>query len=141
MTTPNTYRPTDEFRDHLETEVLRRHRRNSRARRSARTPRFAKAAVLVLVSGAIGATAGFASAQIGQGSARDSLVAAARASAMLAMTRYEIAKIEADDVSVKVRLGVADQESLAASIAELREMEAARNAAGLNIEEITASGQ
>ena len=143
MTPTNFQRPTDEFRENLEWEVLRRHRRNARvhARRPASSPRLAKAAAAVIVSATIGATAGFASAQIVQNSARDSLLAAARAEAMLAKTRFDIAKAEADDVSVKVRSGAADQESLAAASADLRDMEAARNAAGLNIEEIGASGQ
>lgn len=143
MTPSNTDRPTDEFRENLEWEVLRRYRRNARehAHRTARMPRFAKAAVIVIVSASIGATAEFASAQIRQGSARDSLLAAARAEAMLAKTRFDIAKAEADDVSVKVRVGSVDQGSLAAAIAELRDMEARRNAMGLNIEEISASGQ
>lgn len=141
MTPSNTYRPTDEFRENLEWEVLRRYRHNARARRPARKPRFARAAAIVIVSASIGATAGFASAQISQSNARDSLLAAARAAAMLSKTRFDIAKAEADDVSAKVRAGAADQESLAAAIAELRDMEARRNAMGLNIEEINASGQ
>lgn len=142
MTTSNSYRPTDEFRENLEWEVLSRYRRNVRAR--ARRPermRFAKAAVIVIVSVSIGATAGFASAQIRQNSARDSLLAAERIAVLLATTRYDIAKIQADDVSLKVRLGAADQSSLDDAIAELRDMEARRNATGLNIQEITASGQ
>src|SRR4051812_49272855 len=130
MTTSNMNRPTDEFRENLEWEVLRRHRRNvrERERRPARNPWFAKAAVIMIVSASIGATAGFASAQILQGGARDSLLAAARASAMLAQARFDIARAEADDVSVKVRVGVADERSLAAALADLREMEASRNA-------------
>lgn len=143
MTPSNRYRPTDEFREKLEWEMLRRYRRNVRAhaRRPARRLRFAKAAVIVIVSGSIGATAGFASAQIRQGSARDSLLAVARAEAMLAKTRFELAKMEADDVSARVRTGGEGQESLAAAIAEMRDMEARRNATALNIEEITASGK
>jgi hypothetical protein len=139
----NSYRPTDEFRENLEWEVLRRYRRNAREheRRPTRAPRLAKIAAIVIVSASIGATAGFASAQIAHNSARDSLLAAARADAMLAKTRFDIAKADADDVSVKVRAGAADDASLAAAIADLRDMEAARNAMGLNIEEIGASGQ
>ncbi|HEY4218939.1 MAG TPA: hypothetical protein VGM67_17480 [Gemmatimonadaceae bacterium] len=143
MTSSNSYRPTDEFRENLEWEVLRRHRRNVRERtqRSVRSVRFAKAAVIVIVSGSIGATAGFASAQSRQNSARDSLLTAERANAMLATTRYEISKAEADDVSLKVRVGAADQSALDDAVAELRDMEARRKATGLNIQEITASGQ
>lgn len=142
MTPSNTYRPTEEFRENLEWEVLRRHRRNTREQphRPPRTP-FAKAVVLIVVSASIGATAGFASAQNRQSAARDSLLAAAQAEAMLAKTRLDIAKAEADDVSVKMRAGVVDQETLVAAIAELRDMEARWNTSALNIEEIKASGQ
>src|SRR4051812_45173809 len=155
MMPSDMHRPTDEFREKLEWEVLRCHRRNTRDARDARdardtrehapvgarTLRWAQAAVIVIVSGAIGVTAGMASAQIRQSSARDSLLANARAEAMLAQTRFNIAKAEADDVSVRVRIGAADQESFAAAHAELLDMEARRNAVGLNIEEINASGQ
>lgn len=143
MTPNNMYRPTDEFRESLEWAVLRRYRQNARdrAHHPARASRLAKVAAIVIVSASIGATAGFASAQIGQNSARDSLLAAARADAMLAKTRFDIAKAEADDVSVKVRSGAGSDESLAAAIADLRDMEAGWNATALNIQEISASGQ
>jgi hypothetical protein len=142
MTPSNLYRPTEEFRESLEWEVLRRHRRNARAQthRPPRTP-IAKAVVLIVVSASIGATAGFASAQVRQNAARDSLLAVAQAEAMLAKTRLDIAKAEADDVSAKVRVGLVDQETLAAAIAELRDMEARWNASALNVDEIKASGQ
>src|SRR4051812_9489701 len=111
MMPSDMHRPTDEFREKLEWEVLRRHRRNTRDARDARhgrdardprehpsvgarTLRWAQAAVIVIVSGAIGVTAGIASAQIRQSSARDSLLANARAEAMLAQTRFNIAKAE-----------------------------------------------
>lgn len=142
MTPSNTFPPTDEFREKLEWEVLRRYRRNARAHARPRSGlRFAKAAVIVIVSASIGATAGFASAQIRQSTARDSLLAAARAEAMLAKTRFDLAKVEADDVSVRVRTGGEDQEALAAAIVEMRDMEARWNATALNVEEINASGQ
>ena len=141
MTSSNRYQPSDEFREHLEWEVLRRHRRNVRERANARSYRFAKAAAVVVVSASIGATAGFASAQVRQGGARDSLLAAAQADAALATARYDIAKAESDDLSIRVRATGGDQVQLADAAAELRDMEARRNAAGLNIEEINASGQ
>lgn len=68
------------------------------------------------------------------------LLAAARLEAMLAKTRFDIAKAQADDVSIKARASAAGEESFAAAVAELRDMEARRNATGLNIEEISASG-
>ena len=141
MTSSNTYHPTDEFRDDLERELLRRHRRNllELSRRQAGSG-FAKAAVMIIVSGSIGATAGFASAQIHQGGTRDSLLAAAQVDALLAKTRFDLAKVEADDVTLRVRAGAVGQEDAAASIAELRDMDARWQAAQLNIQEINASG-
>lgn len=142
MTDTNLYRPTDEFRQHLESEVLRRHRRNARRLSQPRsTVRFAKVAALVIASAAIGASAGYASAQISQNGSRDSLLAVARAEAMLAKTRFDIAQAEADELSRKVAAGGASQQELASAMAELRDMESRRNAAGLNIEEITTSGR
>jgi hypothetical protein len=142
MTTSNRYKPTDEFRDNLEWEVLRRHRRNARASSGrSRSTRFAKAAVIVIVSMSIGVTAGFASAQISRGGAKDSLLADARATAMLAKTRLDIAKAEADDVQARVRVGAGDQEALLAALADVRAMDTRLATLALNIEEITASGQ
>jgi hypothetical protein len=143
MTTrPPMYRPTDAFRERLEQEVLDRVRRAepSRAHALPRRMRWAKAAIIVITSASLGATAGFASAQIRQGSERDSLLASARAEAMLAKVRVDLARAQADDVSLKVRVGAGDQQSLDAATAELRDMEARRNRGGLDIEEITASG-
>lgn len=141
MTSPNRYRPSDEFRDNLERELLRRHRRNVRERSQSASHRWAKAAVLVIVSAGIGATAGFASAQARQGGARDSLLAAAQADVMLARMRYEVAKAEADDVTMRVRLTGQGQEELADAIADMRDMEARNKSAQLDVEEIGASGQ
>jgi hypothetical protein len=143
MTTrPPMYRPTDAFRERLEQEVLHRVRRGqpSHVHALPRRARWAKAAAIVIASASVGATAGFASAQIRQGSERDSLLASARAEAMLAKIRVDLARAQADDVSLKVRVGVLDQQSLDAATAELRDMEARRNRGGLDIEEITASG-
>jgi hypothetical protein len=142
MTTTPEYRPTDQFRDHLEWEVRRRFRRADRDRMvtATRRPRWAKAAAIVAVSASIGATAGFASAQIRQNAGRDSLLASARAEAMLAKLRADLARAQADDMALRVRMGAVDQQSVDAAAAELREMDARRNRAGLNIEEILAAG-
>ena len=143
MTTPpQKYRPTDAFRERLEQEVLHRvrHAEPSRVHALPRPTRWAKVAAIVIASASVGATAGFASAQIRQGGERDSLLASARAEAMLAKIRVDLARAQADDVSLKVRVGASDQQSLDAATAELRDMEARRNRGALDIEEITASG-
>lgn len=141
MSDINTYRPSNEFREHLEWEVRTRFRRTERRRALARSTRWAKAAAIVGVSVAIGTTAGFASAQIRQNAGRDSLLAAARAEAGLAKLRLDLARAQADDVSLKVRVGAVDQQQLANATADLADMQAKMNRAGLNIEEITASGR
>lgn len=142
MTTTPNYTPTDEFRDHLEQEVRRTFRRATRehAARDVRGTRWAKAAAVVAVSASIGATAGFASAQSRQAAGRDSLLATVRAEAVIAQTRADLARAQADDVAMKVRAGALDSQALDDATAELRQMEARRNRAGLNLEEITASG-
>jgi hypothetical protein len=136
------HRPTDDFRANLEWEVLRRYRRNVRANAVRPVSRgFAKVAAIVVVSVSIGLTAGFASAQIARGGGKDSLLADAQASAMLAKTRLDIAKAEADDVLAKARVGANDQQAVLAAMADVRDMEARLAALKLNIDEITASGQ
>ena len=139
-TTP--YRPTDEFREHLEREVRRRFRRVDRDRTTARARRmrWSRAAMIVAVSASIGATAGFASAQKRQNAARDSLLAVARAEAALAKTRADIASAQAADASRAAQMGLVEQQAADAAAAEVRVMEARFNRAGLNVEEITASG-
>src|SRR4051812_8861423 len=75
MTTNDTtdmHRPTAEFRDYLEGEVTREYRRR-------RTFRRLRAAAVIIVSAGIGMTATLASAQVRESSAKDSLLAAARA--------------------------------------------------------------
>ena len=142
LTPTPAYQPTDQFRDHLEREVRRRFRRANRDRAvaAARRQRWSKAAVIVAVSASIGASAGFASAQMRQNAARDSLLATARAEAALAKIRGDLARAQADDVAGQVQIGALDQRSLDAAVAESRVMEARRNRAGLNVEEISASG-
>lgn len=143
MTHNHTYKPSDDFRAHLEDEIGRRFRHGARSavRSQPRSTRWAKAAAVVGISVAIGASAGFASAQIRQTTTRDSLLEAANIEAMLAKTRLDIAKAQADDVSAKARAGVVGQDEVAASAAELRDMELRLATVALNINEIRKSGQ
>jgi hypothetical protein len=76
-----------------------------------------------------------------QSAARDSLLATARAEAALAKIRGDLGRAQADDAARQVQIGALDQGSLDAAAAESRVMEARRKRAGLNVEEITASGQ
>jgi hypothetical protein len=143
MTYENVYRPTDAFRDSLEAEVLRSYRRA--ALRSIpdenRRRAWARAAVIAIISLGIGTTAGLASAQIRRSSERDSLLSAASVDLTLAKTRQALARIEADDVATKVRVGAADAQEAMRANANLRNADAQFTRAQLNVMEINATGR
>jgi hypothetical protein len=132
--------PRAEFRARLEAEVMREYRRNVLARTTTRRRAWLRAAAIVFVSIGIGTTAGLASAQIAKSDERDSLLASARADAMLATMRRDLARAQADDVEKKVRLGIEGEQAQLRANAELRVMEMQLGRVGLNIEEINASG-
>lgn len=132
MTTDTTHRPTPQFRDYLEAEVIRRLRRE-------RTFQRLRGLAVVIASLAVGATAGLASAQIREDAQRDSLLQSAMADMSLAATRLELARAQLADVSRKVDVGVLGGSSLASAEAELRQMEASAARARLNVEEIRAT--
>ena len=84
--THDTMEPTPEFRDHLERTVvnaLRLEQQLDNRKPAART-RWMGLAAIIVVSVALGATAGIASGQIRDSARRDSLLEAARADASLA---------------------------------------------------------
>lgn len=132
MTLDTTHRPTQQFREYLEGEVVRRFRRE-------RTFQRVRGLAVVIASLTVGATAGLASAQIREGAQRDSLLQSATADLSLAAMRLELARAQHADVSAKVKTGVLGAPSLAAADAELRRMEAAAMRARLNVEEIRAT--
>ena len=121
-------------------ERLERLERTAVARRG-RGAGWMKAAVLVVTCIALGTTAGLASAQLRSSSERDSLLAAARADAMLASMRRDIARAQADDVVLRVRAGAEDQRAADRADAELRAMEMQLARVAANIDEINASGR
>jgi hypothetical protein len=127
-----THRPTPQFREYLEGEVVRTFRRDRAFRR-------VRALAVVIAALAVGTTAGLASAQMGKGAQRDSLLQSATADLSLAATRLELARAQHADVAAKVKAGVLDASSLPAAAAELRKMEAAAMRARLNMEEIRAT--
>jgi hypothetical protein len=142
MTTDDTYRPTQEFRDHLEWEVTRAVRRARHGdQRSRRRGRWLRAAAVVLVSVAIGTTAGLASAQIRDSERRDSLLQAANADASLAALRLQLARERLADVNRKLQAGAVGAASLADATSEVRSMEAQAMRARFNVEEIRATAQ
>jgi hypothetical protein len=103
--------------------------------------RRTRAAAIVGVSLVLGGTAGFASAQIGHDAERDSLLSAARADAMLANARRDLARAELDELEKKVRAGVVAADALVQANAELADAERRRNRLTIDIQEITATGR
>jgi hypothetical protein len=142
MTREHTFRPGDEFRARLEQEVLRRHRMGSSIQpatgRSTRTR--VRMGVIIVVSMVLGATAGFASAQVGRNAERDSLLAAARAEAALANSQRDLAQAMVNDVEQKLRAGLVGMETSIQANADLAVAEHRRKVLAIDIEEITATG-
>jgi len=143
MTNDMIHTPTSDFRDRLERTVVHAHRleqeMNHRVRE--RRSRWMRLAAVVVVSVAIGATAGVASGQIRDAARRDSLLDAAKADATLAAIRLELARARVADTKRRLDVGASDATSLANADAELREMEAQVMRTRYNIEEITATAQ
>jgi hypothetical protein len=143
MTDDTMHRPTQAFREQLERAVVRTFRLEQEIddrRRVART-RWMRWAAVVVVSVAIGASAGIASGQIRDSARRDSLLEVARADATLAAVRLNLARARIADVKRKYDVGATDATSLADADAEVRAMETQAMRARYNIEEITATAQ
>jgi hypothetical protein len=143
MIPDTTHRPDAQFREQLEWEVARAFRRRRRlaASQRARSLNHLRAAAIVVVSVALGASATLASAQIRTDARRDSLLDAARADATLAAARVQIARAELAEVSRKVQVGAAGASEERDAQTDLRAMEAQAARAQYNIEEITAGSQ
>jgi hypothetical protein len=136
MTTNDTldpHRPTDAFRDYLEDEVIHEFRRR-------RTFRRLRAAAIVIVSIGIGASATLASAQVRQSSARDSLLSAAQADAMLAGMRLNLAKAQLAEEQKQVKAGTRPAGVLP-SEGTVAELEAALAKISLDMAEIRATSR
>lgn len=132
MTTETMHRPTVEFRDYLEGEVIHEFRRN---RSFARL----RVAAVILATIAAGTTAGLASAQIRENAQRDSLLQTAESDLWLVALRLDLARAQLADVEKKFKVGVLGQASVSAAESELRLMEAQAMRAKLNVDEIKAS--
>jgi hypothetical protein len=143
MMNDTTHKPTADFRDRLERTVIHSHRleRESTYRRRLSRTRWMRLAAVIVVSVAIGATAGVASGQIRDAARRDSLLDAAKADASLAAIRLNLAREQFADTKRRFDVGASDATSLASADAELRAMEAQAMRARYNIEEITATTQ
>ncbi len=143
MMNDSTHSPTADFRDRLEGTVVRAFRLEQEIHGRARVnrARWMRLAAVIVVSVAIGATAGVASGQIRDATRRDSLLDAAKADATLAGVRLNLARERVADTKRRFDVGASDATSLANADAELREMEARVMRARYNIEEITATAQ
>jgi hypothetical protein len=138
-----THTPTADFRDRLERTLLHTYRLEQEINHRARAKRtgWARLAAVIVVSVAIGATAGIASGQIRDAARRDSLLDAAKADATLAGVRLNLARERLADTKRRFDVGASDATTLANADAELREMEAQVMRTRYNIEEITATAQ
>ncbi len=143
MTDELTHRPTPDFRDRLERTVAHTFRLEQELddRKHVRRSRWMSLAAVIVVSVALGASAGIASGQIRDAARRDSLLDAARADASLAAIRLNLARERLTDTRRKFDVGASDATSVADADAELRAMEAQAMRARYNIEEITATAQ
>jgi outer membrane protein TolC len=124
------HRPTAEFRDYLEGEVIREYRRR-------RTVRRLRAAAVIIASVGIGMSATLASAQVRQNVQKDSLLEAAQADATLAQVRLDLARAAMAEESKAVKAGARGSSGETELAVRIAETELARIA--LNMEEIRAS--
>jgi hypothetical protein len=143
MNTDMMNHPRPEFREHLESEIVRAYRREERlgTHRSGRRYRQLRAAGIVVACVAIGAASGLASAQVRDLVRRDSLVEASKAELGLVALRLELARAQFADATNKARVGALGPESLAAAEDELRRMETKAARAQKNMEEVRAASQ
>jgi hypothetical protein len=143
MTNDTTHTPTADFRDRLERTVTHTYRLEEEINHRSRATRtrWMRLAAVIVVSLAIGATAGVASGQIRDAARRDSLLDAAKADATLAAVRLDLARERLAETKRRFDFGASDATSLANADAELREMEARVMRTRYNIEEITATAQ
>ena len=136
MTTNETldmHRPTAEFRDFLEGEVIREYRRR-------RTFRRLRAAAVIIASVGLGMSATLASAQVRESSAKDSLLAAAQADAALVSMRLNLARLELEEERKQVNVGARPAGRLP-SEGIVKYLEASAAVVALNMAEIEKTAQ
>lgn len=131
--TLDTHRPSADFRDYLEGEVIREYRRR-------RTFRRLRAAAVIIVSVGIGMTTTLASAQVRGDARRDSLQESIKAEALLASVRFGLAQAQLADLEKAVSAGARPSSSLMDAQLQLRIAEEEVARVILNGREIEASG-
>jgi hypothetical protein len=143
MTTDALDAPTPEFRAHLEWEVARAFRREARLGTSQPRPqhRGLRLAALLAVCVVIGATSNMASAQVRDGSRRDSLLDAARADLALMTLRAKLAGQHFADVQRQLQAGVVGAQQAETAETELQALNNRVAREQLDIAEIQAASQ
>jgi hypothetical protein len=140
MTTDIDHIPTPAFRTHLEWEIVRAARREARfGTPPSRPTGRLRVAALVVGCLAIGIASNFASAQVRDGTRRDSLLDAARAELSVIAMRADLARAQLDLAKRHASVGAASPEDLAAAEADFRSLEARMTRQQLNLAEIQAS--
>lgn len=134
ITQADAHRPTEAFRHFLDGEVTRAFRRD-------RTRRRLRLAAVIMISLAIGTSGGLASAQVREGSQRDSLLETARIDAALVSLRLELARAQLKEVLRGVAAGATSTASGTSADFQVREMESQLGRAAANIDEIKATAK
>jgi outer membrane protein TolC len=139
----NPHEPTEEFRNHLEWEIVRALRRDAGAPLAVVQSRwrFLRAAALVLIALGVGAAGGLLSAQVQDNRQRDSLLAAERSELALAAMRIELAKANLAQIRQKYDVGYVGLQALEEAQAELRSMQSRLTKVQIDIEEIQATAR
>lgn len=135
--------PDPEFRAHLEWEVVRALRRESSlgTRRVQRRRRRVRAAAIVCACLALGVVSNIASAQVRDGTRRDSLLEAARADLNLLMLRRQLLQAQADHAEQQRRVGVISRAAADAAAAQLDELRNRIARIEIDMQEVQAAAQ
>jgi hypothetical protein len=134
ITHADAHRPSEAFRNFLDDDIGRAFRHDGALRRMRLT-------AVIMVSVALGTTAGLASAQIREGSQRDSLLDAARADAALVSMRLDLARAQLGEQRRATAAGTMSAESTAAAMLQVKEMESQLARAAMNIDEVKATAR
>lgn len=134
------HEPAPEFRNALETEIVRALRRDAHgAPLILRRRQRLRSAALLVAALSLGAAAGAAPAQVQDARQREQLTAVAQAEYQVLLMRYDLARVAFAEARARFDTGVIGRESLAAAEAELRSMETRVARIRLNLEEIRAA--
>lgn len=129
-----SHTPTQEFRDRLETEVVRSYRAGRRAQRVRRY----RTVALVVIALSLGAAAGAAPARVQEVRQRTDLIEAQQAELRVAQLRLDLAQAELRAAQQRYNIGAISRTELAAVEADLHARESVMQRIALNLDEIRA---